>query len=154
MLNGIRVVELASYVAAPGACGILADWGAEVIKVEPPAGDPFRHFFKSVGRDDAENRVFDNDNRGKRSIALDLTDAGDAAVLRRLVASADVFVTNTRPASLERLGLGWEQLRAIKPDLIFASFTGYGNAGAEADKPGFDITAFWARSGLCALTSV
>lgn len=154
MLNGIRVVELASYVAAPGACAIMADWGAEVIKVEPPAGDPFRQFFASVGRDDAENRVFDNDNRGKRSIALDLTQADDAEVLRRLVASADVFVTNTRPASLERLGLGWERLRAIKPDLIFVNFTGYGNAGAEADKPGFDITAFWARSGLCALTSV
>lgn len=154
MLSGIRVVELASYVAGPGACGILSDWGAEVIKVEPPAGDPFRHFFTSLGRDDTENRVFDTDNRGKRSIALDLTEAGDAEVLRRLLATADVFVTNTRPASLERLGIGWEQLKAIKPDLIFANFTGYGAAGAEADKPGFDITAFWARSGLCALTSV
>lgn len=154
MLNGIRVVELASYVAGPGACGLLADWGAEVIKVEPPAGDPFRQFFGSIGRDDAENRVFDNDNRGKRSIALDLTQPDDAEVLRRLVATADVFVTNTRPASLERLGIGWEQLRAIKPDLIFANFTGYGTSGPEADKPGFDITAFWARSGLCALTTV
>jgi crotonobetainyl-CoA:carnitine CoA-transferase CaiB-like acyl-CoA transferase len=148
------VVELATYVAGPGACALLADWGAEVIKVEPPRGDPFRQFFASVGRDDAENRVFDNDNRSKRSIALDLAQEADAQVLRRLVATADVFVTNTRPASLARLGLGWEQLRAIKPDLIFANFTGYGNAGPEADKPGFDITAFWARSGLCALTSV
>lgn len=154
MLNGIRVVELASYVAGPGACGLLADWGAEVIKVEPPAGDPFRQFFGSIGRDDVENRVFDADNRGKRSIALDLTQPEDAEVLRRLVATADVFVTNTRPASLERLGIGWEQLRAIKPDLIFANFTGYGTTGPEADKPGFDITAFWARSGLCALTTV
>lgn len=154
MLNGIRVVELASYVAGPGACGILSDWGAEVIKVEPREGDPFRQFFTSLGRDDTENRVFDTDNRGKRSIALDLTDSGDAEVLRRLIATADVFVTNTRPASLERLGIGWEQLKAIKPDLIFANFTGYGAAGPEADKPGFDITAFWARSGLCSLTSV
>ncbi|ONF95929.1 E-cinnamoyl-CoA:R-phenyllactate CoA transferase [Sphingomonas jeddahensis] len=154
MLQGIRVVELASYVAGPGACGILADWGAEVIKVEPPAGDPFRQFFGSIGLENTENRVFDNDNRGKRSIALDLTNADDAEVLRRLVATADVFVTNTRPASLERLGLGWEQLKAIKPDLIFANFTGYGSNGPEADKPGFDITAFWARSGLCALTTV
>lgn len=154
MLAGIRVVELASYVAAPGACAILADWGAEVIKVEPPAGDPFRQFFTSIGRDDAENRVFDNDNRGKKSIALDLTHAGDAELMRRLLATADVFVTNTRPASLDRLGIGWEQLRAVKPDLIFAGFTGYGTAGDEADKPGFDITAFWARSGLCALTTV
>lgn len=154
MLNGIRVIELASYVAGPGACGILAEWGAEVIKVEPRAGDPFRQFFGSIGLDNLENRVFDNDNRGKRSIALDLTDADDAEVLRRLVATADVFVTNTRPASLERLGLGWDQLKAMKPDLIFANFTGYGSSGADADKPGFDITAFWARSGLCSLTSV
>ena len=154
MLKGIRVVELASYVAGPGACGILSDWGAEVIKVEPPAGDPFRQFFGSIGLEDAENRVFDNDNRGKRSIALDLTNTEDAAVLRRLVETADVFVTNTRPASLERLGLGWTQLKAIKPDLIFANFTGFGSSGPDADKPGFDITAFWARSGLCALTSV
>lgn len=154
MLEGIRIIELASYVAAPGAAGVLADWGAEVIKVEPPAGDPFRQFFASVGRDDDENRVFDNDNRGKRSIALDLTKEEDAEVLRALVATADIFITNTRPASLERLGLGWEQVKEIKPDLIFAGFTGYGSQGPEADKPGFDITAFWARTGLCALTSV
>jgi crotonobetainyl-CoA:carnitine CoA-transferase CaiB-like acyl-CoA transferase len=154
MLNGIRVVELASYVAGPGACGILSDWGAEVIKVEPRTGDPFRQFFGSIGLDNLENRVFDNDNRGKRSIALDLNDAEDAEVLRRLVATADVFVTNSRPASLERLGLGWDQLKAMKPDLILANFTGYGSSGADADKPGFDITAFWARSGLCSLTSV
>lgn len=154
MLNGLRVVELASYIAGPGACALLADWGAEVIKVEAPGGDPFRQFFASIGRDDAENRVFENDNRGKRSIVLDLATEADAATLRALVATADVFVTNTRPASLERLGIGWDQLRAIKPDLIFANFTGYGAAGPEADKPGFDITAFWARSGLCSLTSV
>jgi crotonobetainyl-CoA:carnitine CoA-transferase CaiB-like acyl-CoA transferase len=154
LLNGIRVIELASYIAGPGACGLLADWGAEVIKVEGPGGDPFRHFYASVGRDDAENRVFENDNRSKRSIVLDLSQADDAEVLRRLVASADVFVTNTRPQSLERLGLSWEALRAIKPDLIFASFTGYGATGPEADQPGFDITAFWARSGLCTLTTV
>jgi crotonobetainyl-CoA:carnitine CoA-transferase CaiB-like acyl-CoA transferase len=154
MLQGIRIIELASYVAAPGACGVLADWGAEVIKVEPATGDPFRQFFASVGRDDAENRVFDTDNRGKRSIALDLKNDEDARVLRELVATADVFVTNTRPASLERLGIGWEQVRKIKPDIIFANFTGYGSDGPEADKPGFDITAFWARTGLCALTSV
>ncbi len=154
MLQGIRVVELATYVAGPGAAGLLADWGAEVIKVEAPGGDPFRGFYASVGRDDAENRVFENDNRGKRSIMLDLAAPADAEVLRRLLATADVFITNTRPQSLERLGIGWDQLRAIKPDLIFANFTGYGPVGPDADKPGFDITAFWARSGLCALTTV
>ena len=154
MLQGIRVVELATYVAGPGAAALLADWGAEVIKVEAPGGDPIRSFYASVGRDDAENRVFENDNRGKRSIVLDLSAPDDAEVLRRLLATADVFVTNTRPQSLERLGISWEQLRAIKPDLIFANFTGYGPVGEDADKPGFDITAFWARSGLCWLTTV
>ncbi|QNE32134.1 CoA transferase [Sphingomonas sp. NBWT7] len=154
MLQGIRVVELATYVAGPGACGLLADWGAEVIKIEAPGGDPFRGFYASVGRDDVENRVFENDNRGKRSIVLNLAQSDDAEVLRRLLATADVFVTNTRPQSLERLGISWEQIRAIKPDLIFANFTGYGPVGEDADKPGFDITAFWARSGLCSLGTV
>lgn len=153
-MQGIRVVELATYVAGPGAAGLLADWGAEVIKVEAPGGDPIRSFYASVGRDDAENRVFENDNRSKRSIMLDLSQPDDAEVLRRLLATADVFVTNTRPQSLERLGISWEQLQAIKPDLIFANFTGYGPVGEDADKPGFDITAFWARSGLCWLTTV
>lgn len=155
MLTGIRVVEWASYVAAPGACAVLADWGAEVIKVEPPAGDPFRRFFAAVGRDDpGENRVFENDNRGKRSIALDLKQEADAATLRALLATADVFVTNVRPASLARLGIDWGQLRAANPRLIFAGFTGYGTSGPDADEPGFDITAFWARSGLAHLATV
>lgn len=155
MLDGIRVIELATYVAVPGACALLADWGAEVIKVEAPGGDPFRHFFSAVGREEvAENRVFENDNRGKRSIVLDIRTEQDAATLSALVRTADVFVTNLRPASLDRLGVSWEGLRAAKPDLIFAQFTGYGSQGEDADKPGFDITAFWARSGLCALTSV
>lgn len=154
MLNGIRVVEFASYVAAPGACGLLADWGAEVIKVESKHGDPMRQFFASVGRDDTENRVFEVDNRGKKSIVLDIAAEEDAAIMRALILSADVFVTNVRPASLRRAGLGWEQLRTTKPDLIFASFTGFGPTGPDADKPGFDITAFWARSGLCSLASI
>ena len=151
MLKGIRVVELASYVAGPGACGLLADWGAEVIKVEPKGGDPFRQFFASLGRDDERNAVFETDNRGKRSIALDLADDDDAATMRSLIASADVFVTNSRPASLARIGLDWETLSKLKPNLIFANFTGYGPTGADAERPGFDITAFWARSGLCSL---
>lgn len=154
MLNGIRVVELASYIAGPGACGLLADWGADVIKVEPKQGDPMRMFFASVGRDDTENRVFETDNRGKRSIALDIADRADAETLRALILSADVFVTNARPGSLRRANIDCDELRAIKPSLIIVSFTGYGATGPEADRPGFDITAFWARSGLCSLVSV
>lgn len=154
MLQGIRVIELASYVAGPGACGLLADWGADVIKVETQSGDPWRLFFASVGRSDAENRVFETDNRGKRSIVLDITDTADAAVMRDLIASADVFVTNARPGSLKRAGLDWDTLHAASPGLIFANITGYGPTGPDANKPGFDANAFWARSGLCALTSI
>lgn len=154
MLHGIRVVEFATYVAGPAACGLLADYGAEVIKVESRRGDPMRQFFASVGRDDTENRVFETDNRGKKSIVIDIATEEGAAEMRALLRTADVFVTNARPASLLRAGLDWDSLHAIKPDLIFAGFTGFGSEGPEADKPGFDITAFWARTGLCSLATV
>jgi len=153
MLDGIRIVEFATYVAGPAACGLLADYGAEVVKVETRHGDPMRQFFASVGRDDAQNRVFETDNRGKKSIVIDIATEEGAAEMRALLRTADVFVTNARPASLARAGLDWESLRAIKPDLIFAGFTGFGAEGPEADKPGFDITAFWARTGLCSLAT-
>ena len=153
VLAGIRVIELATYIAGPGACGLLADWGAEVIKVESAAGDPFRRFFDGTGQDVTENRVFETDNRGKQSIVLDIADADDAATLRALIASADVFVTNFRPGSLARAGIDWDALHIAHPRLVMASFTGFGATGPEADKPGFDITAFWARSGLCSIMS-
>tara|TARA_R100000935_G_C2839007_1_gene169913 strand:- start:1222 stop:2385 length:1164 start_codon:yes stop_codon:yes gene_type:complete len=155
MLNGIRVVELATYVAAPAAGALLADYGADVIKVEGVAGDPMRQFFASVGRDsDGENKVFGTDNRGKRSVVIDISSPEGREEMLTLIETADVFLTNARPASLTRAGLDWSSLKTIKPDLIYASFTGYGEAGEEADKPGFDIAAFWARTGLCWLTTV
>ena len=138
MLQGIRVVELASYVAAPGACGILADWGAEVIKVEPPAGDPFRQFFGSIGLENTENRVFDNDNRGKRSIALDLKQPADAAVLRDLIAGADVFFHNVRGKAIERLGFDYASCKALKDDIIYVHGTGFGQNGPYADLQAYD----------------
>ncbi|MFT3976073.1 MAG: CoA transferase [Sphingomonas bacterium] len=154
MLQGIRVVELATYIAAPAACALLADWGAEVIKVEAPGGDPQRQFFGFTGDQFAENRVFDLDNRGKRSIVLDLRQESERETLRALIASADIFLTNTRAASLERMGLDWETLKASNPRLIYAHLSGYGTKGPEAAKPGFDIAAYWARSGLGWLTTV
>lgn len=154
MLKGIRVVEFATYVAAPAAGALLADYGADVIKVESAQGDPMRQFFASVGRADQQNRVFETDNRGKRSIVIDISTDEGSRELRELVLSADVFLTNTRPASLQRAGLDWDTLRKLKPGLIYASFTGYGEVGPEADKPGFDIAAFWARTGLCSLATV
>ena len=100
MLEGLRIVEYATYMAAPGAGSILSDWGAEVIKVEPPGGDPIRNFFKTIGTDIADNPVFDFDNRGKKSIILDTRTEDGQKVLRELTASADVFLTNVRPGGL------------------------------------------------------
>ncbi len=155
MLKGIRVVEMASYVAAPSAGGIMADWGAEVIKIEPPGGDPIRKFFESIaGRSDVkQNPIFDLDNRGKRSIALDPRSEEGGEVLRRLVAEADVFLTNVRPKALKRAGLDWESLSKDHPRLIYASVTGYGLQGPEQDRPGFDLAVFWARAGMGRLTT-
>jgi crotonobetainyl-CoA:carnitine CoA-transferase CaiB-like acyl-CoA transferase len=151
MLTGLKIVEYATYVAAPGAGGLLADWGATVIKVEPPGGDPIRQFFASVGVESAVNPVFDLDNRGKRSIVLDTAKPEGRRVLERLVARADVFLTNVRPGGLKRGGLDYETLARLNPRLVYASLTGYGLEGPDADKPGMDTAAFWARSGLAAM---
>jgi len=152
MLKGLKVVELATYIAAPGAGGIMADWGADVVKVEPPGGDPIRMFFASVGIEGvALNPVFELDNRGKRGVILDTTkDAGRDALLK-LIDGADVFLTNVRPGGLKRSGLDHESLLKRNPRLVYATLTGYGLEGPDADRPGMDAAAFWARSGLAAL---
>lgn len=153
LLAGLKVIEFATYIAAPGAGGLLADWGATVIKVEPPGGDPIRQFFSSIGHDTADNPVFDLDNRGKQSIQIDTaTDAG-RKLMRQLVAGADIFLTNVRPAALKRAGLDAETLMEADPRLIYAAVTGYGLTGPDADKPGFDIASFWSRSGWASLTA-
>src|SRR3974390_2420012 len=105
-LEGVRVIELGVWVAGPGAGGILADWGADVVKVEPPEGDPARNFGRMLGGDLPTNPVFELDNRGKRRVALDLSTERGVGVAYQLVESADVLLTNVRPAALERLGLG------------------------------------------------
>ena len=151
MLEGLRVVEYATYVAAPGAGGIMADWGADVIKVEPPGGDPIRQFFASVGVEEERNPVFDLDNRGKRSIVLDTAQDSAREALFRLVDRADVFLTNVRPGGLKRGGLDHEALLRRNPRLVYATLTGYGLEGPDADRPGMDSAAFWARSGLAAM---
>ena len=149
-LSGVKVVELGVWVAGPAAGGILADWGADVVKIEPPTGDPARTFRRMLGGDLPSNPVFELDNRSKRSIAVDLsTDAG-REVAYDLIDRADVFLTNIRMAALERAGLGPSTLRARNPRLVYAIVTGYGISGPEADRPAYDIAAFWARSGLAA----
>jgi crotonobetainyl-CoA:carnitine CoA-transferase CaiB-like acyl-CoA transferase len=147
-LEDVRVVELGVWVAGPGAGGILADWGADVVKVEPPEGDPARNFGRMLGGDLPTNPVFELDNRGKRSISLDLSDERGLKIAHQLVSEADVFLTNLRPAALARLGLGPKETRDRHQRLVYAIITGYGLEGPEADRGAYDIAAFWARAGI------
>ena len=148
MLEGLRVVELAVWVAGPGAGGVLADWGADVVKIEPPEGDPCRNLFMNLaGLKEPKSPPFDLDNRGKRSVVLDTRNAEARALAQRLVAGADVFVTNLRPEALTKLGLDWASLEPTCPRLVYASITGYGLRGPERDRAAYDVGAFWARSG-------
>ena len=154
-LAGFRVVELGVWVAGPAAGGILCDWGAEVIKVEPPTGDPMRSVFAlAAGASEPRNPPFDLDNRGKRSVVLDLRTDDDRDVLERLLATADVFVTNLRVDALERLDLAHADVRARHPRLVYASVTGFGLDGRDRDRAGYDVGAFYARSGFAASMTV
>ena len=150
-MDGVRVVELGVWVAGPAAGGILADWGADVVKIEPPEGDPARMFRYMLGGDMPTNPVFELDNRSKRSVMLDLTTPEGQAAALELLDEADVFVTNLRTRALERLGLGWEALHARNPRLVYGAITGYGLDGPDADRPAYDIAAFWARSGIASM---
>ncbi|WP_179404078.1 CaiB/BaiF CoA transferase family protein [Burkholderia guangdongensis] len=150
IFEGLRVIDCSSFIAAPGAATVLADFGADVIKIEPPgAGDPGRNLARIPGTPKADlNYVWLLDNRNKRGLALNLASPEGLAVLQRLVRQADVFITNFPLAVRKKLGIGYDALSALNERLIYASFTGYGEVGDEAGKPGFDQTAWWARSGL------
>jgi crotonobetainyl-CoA:carnitine CoA-transferase CaiB-like acyl-CoA transferase len=150
-MDGVRVVEIGVWIAAPAAAGILADWGADVVKIEPPTGDPCRLFHAMLGGDMPTNPVFELDNRSKRSIGLDLTNPSAREIALQLIDRADVFVSNLRPGALERLGLDYDSLAKRNPRLIYASVTGYGLEGDDRDRAAFDIGAFWARSGIASL---
>ncbi len=150
VFDGIKVIDCASFIAGPAAATVMSDFGATVIKIEPPgAGDPYRRrATPPVWPGLAGNPGFVLDGRNKRSLALDLRAPQGQGVLRRLVEGADVFITNYPPLVRRRLGITYDELAPLNPRLIYASFTGYGETGPEADKPGFDATAWWARSGL------
>jgi crotonobetainyl-CoA:carnitine CoA-transferase CaiB-like acyl-CoA transferase len=150
ILSGLRVIDCGTYIAGPAAAVILSDFGAEVIKVErPPAGDPFRLLWRMPGMPVASvDYCWALDSRNKKSIALDLGDATGREVMLKLVATADVFITNYQPQLVKKFRLGFEELRSVNPKLIYAQVTGYGEVGPEAEKPGYDMTAYWARSGL------
>jgi crotonobetainyl-CoA:carnitine CoA-transferase CaiB-like acyl-CoA transferase len=150
-MEGIRVVELGFWVAGPSAGAVLADWGAEVVKIEPPDGDPFRGLYLSAsGMEIPANPPFELDNRGKRSIALNLRTAEGRRVADQLVDRADVFVTNVRPEILEGFGLDDARLRGRNPRLVYGRVTGYGERGPDRDRPAYDIGAFWSRAGIAA----
>ncbi|MGH3745125.1 MAG: CaiB/BaiF CoA transferase family protein [Mycobacteriales bacterium] len=153
-LDDITVVEVANWVAAPSCAALMADMGARVVKVEPPGGDAMRGKLRQAKSGDGPARAdhpFQLDNRGKRSVTVDLTDRRGAGLVRELVATADVFVTNLLPGRRERYGLGAEALLAVNPRLVYALLTGYGSLGPDADLVGFDQTAFFARSGIMSL---
>jgi crotonobetainyl-CoA:carnitine CoA-transferase CaiB-like acyl-CoA transferase len=148
IFDGLKVIDCASFIAGPAAATVMSDFGAEVVKIEPPGmGDPYRR--RAVPNpDNPLNPGFFFDSRNKRSIALDLRQDSGRRVLHRLVAAADVFITNYPPPARGRLGITYDDLKHLNERLIYASFTGYGETGPEADKPGFDATAWWARTGL------
>jgi crotonobetainyl-CoA:carnitine CoA-transferase CaiB-like acyl-CoA transferase len=150
IFEGLKVLDCASFIAAPAAATVLSDFGADVIKIEPPGtGDPYRALPKLPGYPISEhNFAWLLEGRNKRSLAIDLSKPDAREVLYRLAAEADVFITNFPPGVRKRLGITYDDIKLRNARLIYASFTGYGEKGAEADKPGFDSNAYWARSGL------
>lgn len=149
-LSGIKVIELATVVAAPTAGRILSDYGADVIKIEmPPAGDLLRVTGRGhqLPTEADNNPLFDLFNSGKKLTSINLKTPEGKEVLYKLLADADIFLSNTRMRSLVKLGLGYEDLKEKFPRLIYAHFSGFGLHGEDVDRPGFDVTAFWLRSG-------
>jgi crotonobetainyl-CoA:carnitine CoA-transferase CaiB-like acyl-CoA transferase len=149
-LEGLLVLDVATWIAAPAAATVLGDYGAQVIKIEQPGeGDAHRGHTPSPGLPPTDvNYRWHLDSRNKRSLALDLKAPAGRAVLDRLIGRADVFVTNFPLPVRERLRVGWEHVRHTNPGLIYASFTGFGEEGPDKDQPGFDSTAYFARSGI------
>lgn len=150
-LEGIKVLELGQWVAAPATCTVLAQWGAEAIKVEPVEGDAMRQV-KGTGVIEIKdfNFLFELANHNKKSVALNLKDKQGLDIFYKLVMNVDVMVTNFRLDALPKLGLDYATLHKINPRLIYANINGYGQKGPDKFKKGFDYTAFWARSGIMA----
>jgi crotonobetainyl-CoA:carnitine CoA-transferase CaiB-like acyl-CoA transferase len=153
-LEGVRVLEVANWLAAPAAAALMADLGADVIKVEPPGGEVYRGFLlQSLGYtyEFATNYAFQLDNRGKRSVTVALERAGGPELVRRMAASVDIFITNLLPERCAKFGLTYDDVRGVNPHVVYTHLTGYGSHGPDAGRPGFDYAAFWARSGLMGL---
>jgi crotonobetainyl-CoA:carnitine CoA-transferase CaiB-like acyl-CoA transferase len=147
-MDGVKVVEVGMWVAGPAGAAILGDWGADVVKIEPPDGDPFRALLSGIV--DGVSPPFELDNRNKRSVGLNLSLPEGREIAAALVDEADVFVTNARPSALARAGLDWDTVSARNPRLVYAHVTGYGLEGAAADRAAYDVGAFWSRAGVAA----
>jgi crotonobetainyl-CoA:carnitine CoA-transferase CaiB-like acyl-CoA transferase len=148
-MEGIKVVEMGVWVAGPSCAAILADWGADVVKIEPPSGDPFRGLFASaLGAAIPVNPPFEIDNRGKRSVCLNLENEEGRALGTKLLDEADVFVSNMRPRALERFGMGYETARKTNPRIVYAQLTGQGPDGPDSNRASYDIGGFWSRAGV------
>ena len=150
ILSGIRVIDCGTYIAAPAAAVVMSDFGADVIKIErPPYGDPYRYLSLVPGMPLSPTLYcWILEGRNKRSLALDLADEAARDVLLKLVSTADVFITNYQQPLVRKFRIGYEDLAPLNNRLIYAYLSGYGLAGEEADQPGYDVTAYWARSGL------
>jgi crotonobetainyl-CoA:carnitine CoA-transferase CaiB-like acyl-CoA transferase len=152
-LSGIKVVEMGIFVAGPAAAAVLGDWGADVVKIENPAGgDPIRALV-SLGLAAIEpdvNPALELENRNKRSVAIDVTKPAGRDIVLRLLRDADVFLSNFRAAALERAGLSYEDVKKVNPRIIYATLSGYGQRGPDKDRAAFDYAAFWARTGAMA----
>ena len=149
LFEGLQVVDAGSWVAGPVAATILADYGAEVIKIEMPTGDPFRRLAQGPGTPNADiDYAWAQDARNKRSIAIDLKTPSGIEILQKLVERCDVFVTNYPLGMRRRLGLRYEDLKPLNDQMIYASLTAYGEKGPEKEREGFDLVAYWSRTGL------
>jgi crotonobetainyl-CoA:carnitine CoA-transferase CaiB-like acyl-CoA transferase len=149
-LAGLRVLDISSFIAAPAAAVVLGDWGADVIKVEGPDGDPNRRIMHDSSNypKSEVNYPWQMDSRNKRSIVLDLKKPEARAALDRLVEKSDILICNFPPPVRDKLKLAYDDVKKVNPRLIYASLTGYGESGPDRDRPGFDATAYFARSGL------
>src|SRR6201985_2480467 len=153
IFSGLKVVDLASFIAGPSAAVILSDFGADVIKVEPPNGELWRHGNKMPPQPVSEDAYpWHLANRNKRGMALDLKSPSAHQVLEKLVEWADVFIVNTPHPARKRLKLEYDDVVRWNPRLVYADITGFGDKGPDANLPGFDITSYWARSGLLSMT--
>jgi crotonobetainyl-CoA:carnitine CoA-transferase CaiB-like acyl-CoA transferase len=150
IFSGLKVLDCASFIAGPAAGTILSDFGADVIKIEPPGkGDPHRFLYAlEPNPKNKRNYFWELDNRNKRGLALNLKSPAAVEIMKKLLSTADVFIINYPPHVRQALGLTYENIRVLNPRIIYADISGYGEKGPEADKPGFDLTAYWARTGL------